>query len=292
MFSYLFSSPVCNLSPIVTPSSRWCFPHRKWVLTSHIGFAFCMNTLHFLQAWPFPCEAADTLFPCLVLTPHRRSLPLWIPCHLLCSCRPVRAALPSGLSLPCADWDLMLDYSSLGCLINLTGFSPTQARLPLCGCSLHPIYCGSSTSPLLIPYRDPLHTLHRLWILHARPPLRGNTFFTLMGKTPILGHPHPWMTIMPSHSVWGSQYPFMGLPFWPLLRPDILTSLSCIVHLSSLCSGSDFLYQAKFPRCMYIMFGFLIFIFKLFYQLYLIDVPFFIHLQLCIFSINTLCIPV
>lgn len=64
--------------------------------------------------------------PCLVLTPHSRSLPLWIPCHLLCSCRPMRAALPSGLSLPCADWDLMLDYSSLGCLINLTGFHPLR----------------------------------------------------------------------------------------------------------------------------------------------------------------------
>lgn len=94
MFSYLFSSPVCNLSPIVTPSSRWYFPHRKWVLTSHIGFAFCMNTLHFLQAWPFPCEAADTLFPAwfwLLIAGHS-------PCGSPATC--FAPAVPWGLLFP------------------------------------------------------------------------------------------------------------------------------------------------------------------------------------------------
>lgn len=117
MFSYLFSSPVCNLSRIVTPSARWSPPHCMWVLTSHVGFTFCVNTPHFLQAWPFPCEAAEycTLLTLLDSDSSEQVTPPVDPLlTLLCSCRPMRAAPPSGLSLPCADWGVMLDYSCLG----------------------------------------------------------------------------------------------------------------------------------------------------------------------------------
>ena len=229
--------------------------------------------------------------PCLVLTPHSRSLPLWIPSH---------PALPLPSREGC---------SSLRAFFALRRLRP-HAGLLLPGDAL-------STWLGFHPPRPGYHSVDALFILFIgalahlpcsfpteilSTPCTGCEFsmpgriFEGIPSLPLWAKPPFWATLLrgwPScpHTL-GLSVSLHGAPFLTSPQAWSLTSLSCIVHLSSFCSGSDFSYQAKFPCCMYIMFSFLIFIFKLFYQLYLIDVPFFIHLQLCIFSINTLCIPV
>ena len=203
-----------------------------------------------------PREAAGRpLYPAWVVTPHTSSPPLWIPSLPRLASPPCdRLLFPRVFLCSCSDWDLMLDYSSMGTPCHLIRFWRLQARLPLCGHSLHPIW-----APAHQPWSSPTEMLST--------PCKGCEFsmpgclFEGAPSLPFWGSKSPfWAPLMngwPSHPAWGSQYPFTGLPFWPCLRPDNLTSLSCFVDPSSFCSGSDFSCQAKSPCCMDAVLSFL-----------------------------------